>query len=281
MASPLVTTAPCMQLTARLQVDCMPPPLFSRVDCIACAHAGQPGTRLPVASHALLPLPCTPQPLAVSPAAAPDTYTPSCQPVDAPNKHTLPPACSCSCFQISPGIMGPPNLPNGEDRHLWANHLGPYLLTRLLLPSFAQKGRVVNVSSRAHYWGNVFVKARGEAGTAANTSSGSCSGGSSSGGRSTGGSGYSGCAWEFYNHPRHWLPQYARSKLCNVVSRLARLGVRNTLLSVRSHSTFSAHPHSQTACLHAELLQAGKLPPPGASPRTLWPWTCAQALPYI
>jgi NAD(P)-dependent dehydrogenase (short-subunit alcohol dehydrogenase family) len=46
--------------------------------------------------------------------------------------------------------MGPPDRPDGEDPHLWANHLGPYLLTRLLLPAFPEAGggRVVNVASR-------------------------------------------------------------------------------------------------------------------------------------
>jgi tetratricopeptide (TPR) repeat protein len=46
------------------------------------------------------------------------------------------------------GVMGAAPLPDGRDTHLVANHLGPYLLTRLMLPAMAPGGRVVNVASR-------------------------------------------------------------------------------------------------------------------------------------
>ncbi len=48
--------------------------------------------------------------------------------------------------------------PDGQDAHLVANHLGPYLLTRLLLPAMKAGSRVVNVSSRAHYQGSLSIK---------------------------------------------------------------------------------------------------------------------------
>lgn len=46
---------------------------------------------------------------------------------------------------------------DGSDRHLLCNHVGPYLLTRLLLPAMSAGSRVVNVSSRAHYYGQLDV----------------------------------------------------------------------------------------------------------------------------
>ena len=139
------------------------------------------------------------------------------------------------------GVMGPPDGPDGRDRHLWANHLGPYLLTRLLMPAMPSdgSGRVVNVASRAHYWGRVGVARRrrprrpaepeqpdsrqGAGGEA--SASGSRSGGSGGGGAgvedgdggNSGSSGGGGWQWEFADHPRHWFPKYCRSKLCNVL----------------------------------------------------------------
>ncbi len=47
----------------------------------------------------------------------------------------------------------------GGDAHLAANHTGPYLLTRLLLPHMRDgRGRVVNVASRAHLLGKLSVR---------------------------------------------------------------------------------------------------------------------------
>jgi NAD(P)-dependent dehydrogenase (short-subunit alcohol dehydrogenase family) len=37
------------------------------------------------------------------------------------------------------------------DQHMLVNHLGPFLLTGLLLPSMTAGSRIVNVSSRAHF----------------------------------------------------------------------------------------------------------------------------------
>jgi hypothetical protein len=54
--------------------------------------------------------------------------------------------------------MGVPAGPGGQDTHLVANHLGPYLLTRLLLPAMKAGSRVVNVSSRAHYQGSLTIQ---------------------------------------------------------------------------------------------------------------------------
>jgi NAD(P)-dependent dehydrogenase (short-subunit alcohol dehydrogenase family) len=46
--------------------------------------------------------------------------------------------------------MGLPLEADGGDAVLRVNHLGPYLLTRLLLPALAPHARVVFVASRAH-----------------------------------------------------------------------------------------------------------------------------------
>jgi NAD(P)-dependent dehydrogenase (short-subunit alcohol dehydrogenase family) len=46
--------------------------------------------------------------------------------------------------------MGLPLDADGGDSVLRVNHLGPYLLTRLLLPALAPHARVVFVASRAH-----------------------------------------------------------------------------------------------------------------------------------
>lgn len=119
--------------------------------------------------------------------------------------------------------MGPPNYPDGRDRHLWANHLGPYLLTRLLLPSLADGGRVVNVASRAHYWGDVKLRWRrqdgggGGGGSAATAAGGGVAIGGGGGGADAGE------GWEFESHPANWFRQYARSKLLNVVSGWAQI----------------------------------------------------------
>eukprot|EP00878_Enallax_costatus_P037324 GHUV01042148.1.p1 GENE.GHUV01042148.1~~GHUV01042148.1.p1 ORF type:complete len:189 (+),score=56.45 GHUV01042148.1:391-957(+) len=71
--------------------------------------------------------------------------------------------------------------PDGEDQHLAVNHLGPFLLTNLLLHDMAPGSRIVNVASRAAMWGHLAVKDGAITGT------------------------------------RFWFPEYARSKLCNVL----------------------------------------------------------------
>lgn len=48
--------------------------------------------------------------------------------------------------------------PGGADQHLAVNHFGPFLLTNLLLPCMEPGSRIVNVASRAHYWGWLAVK---------------------------------------------------------------------------------------------------------------------------
>lgn len=48
--------------------------------------------------------------------------------------------------------------PDGRDRHLWVNHLGPYLLTRLLVPAMGEGSRIVNVASRASLVGSLAVR---------------------------------------------------------------------------------------------------------------------------
>ncbi|KAG1666027.1 hypothetical protein FOA52_006901 [Chlamydomonas sp. UWO 241] len=53
------------------------------------------------------------------------------------------------------GVMNVPDREGGEDRHMRANHYGPYLLTRLLVPSMGAGSRVVSVSSRAHTYGTI------------------------------------------------------------------------------------------------------------------------------
>jgi len=109
------------------------------------------------------------------------------------------------------GIMGPPNRPDGEDRHLWANHLGPYLLTRCLLPAFPEQGggRIINVASRAHYWGSVKVVRDGSGSRPPEARQQQHEPSSSGSGEGQ---------WRrFDSHPSHWFHQYARSKLLNVV----------------------------------------------------------------
>ena len=54
------------------------------------------------------------------------------------------------------GIIGVPAR-NGEDQQLRINHLGPFLLTRLLLPCLASGARIVNVASRAHQQGSLHI----------------------------------------------------------------------------------------------------------------------------
>eukprot|EP00873_Tetraselmis_striata_P003315 jgi/Tetstr1/423579/TSEL_014251.t1 len=74
-----------------------------------------------------------------------------------------------------------------DDGHLWPNHLGPFLLTHLLLPSLKPGARVVNVASRAHHQGSLTIEA--------NPSGELC----------------------LRGRPWTWYHAYARSKLCNVL----------------------------------------------------------------
>jgi len=49
------------------------------------------------------------------------------------------------------GASSSPSEANPVDQHVLVNHLGPFLLTGLLLPHMTSGSRVVNVSSRAHF----------------------------------------------------------------------------------------------------------------------------------
>lgn len=125
--------------------------------------------------------------------------------------------------------MGVANAPDGTDRHLLANHYGPYLLTRLLLPAMHPGSRIVNVSSRAHYYGRLSIAdgrvldgSGGGDGSAAsssgrgadNSAAGGASGSGSVAGMASGcGDGGLGAWWQ----GPLWFRQYARSKLCNVL----------------------------------------------------------------
>ncbi|CAL8465535.1 g5071 [Coccomyxa elongata] len=82
------------------------------------------------------------------------------------------------------GVIGVPPV-QGEDQQLRINHLGPFLLTRLLTPALVPGGRVINVASRAHKQGSLHIIDGKIQGT-----------------------------------PSHWYGQYARSKLCNVLHAL-------------------------------------------------------------
>jgi hypothetical protein len=67
--------------------------------------------------------------------------------------------------------MGSTGALEGADAHLRVNHLGTYLLTRLLLPamlerppgrSAARAPRIVTVASRAHYYGKLELTPSGD-----------------------------------------------------------------------------------------------------------------------
>lgn len=94
------------------------------------------------------------------------------------------------------GVMGVPRLMRPRegpapvedvllDGHLWPNHLGHFLLARLLLPAMAVGSCVIVVSSRAHYQGRLRFRADG--------------------------------AIDMDVGGGHWYRRYARSKLCNVL----------------------------------------------------------------
>ena len=106
------------------------------------------------------------------------------------------------------GVMGTPPAADGSCGHLRPNHLGPFLLTRMLLPLLAPHARVVNVASEAHRRGTLSIGGGG----------GSGSGGSSaSSGSAAGSSGASDTLRLEGPPPSNWYSAYARSKLCNVL----------------------------------------------------------------
>ncbi|KAK9811893.1 hypothetical protein WJX72_011942 [[Myrmecia] bisecta] len=80
------------------------------------------------------------------------------------------------------GIMGAATSSSTDDNHVRVNHMGPFLLTRLLLPFMGAGSRIVTVASRAHMQGSLHI----------------------ADGRIQG-------------KPSFWYLQYARSKLCNVL----------------------------------------------------------------
>jgi NAD(P)-dependent dehydrogenase (short-subunit alcohol dehydrogenase family) len=85
------------------------------------------------------------------------------------------------------GVMGVA-AQHGTCSHWRPNTLGPYLLTRLLLPRMAARARIVTVASEAHRRGSLHISSDGE------------------GRRLEDGGGAGG-----------WYAQYARSKLANVL----------------------------------------------------------------
>jgi NAD(P)-dependent dehydrogenase (short-subunit alcohol dehydrogenase family) len=110
------------------------------------------------------------------------------------------------------GVMGVPALETSKsdhqlfDRHFKINHLGTYLLTRLLLPSMAPNGRIVTVGSEAHRRVslNLFPFKR----DASNQEEKNNSGGG-------------GLLWMLEpRQPTNWYSQYARSKLANSLMTL-------------------------------------------------------------
>jgi NAD(P)-dependent dehydrogenase (short-subunit alcohol dehydrogenase family) len=93
------------------------------------------------------------------------------------------------------GVMGVPPAADGSDAHLRPNHLGPHLLTRLLLPRMAPNARIVTVGSEAHYRGSLAFSHAPDGTPCLQTQR----------------------LW-------HWYLDYARSKLCNLLmtAELAR-----------------------------------------------------------
>lgn len=47
---------------------------------------------------------------------------------------------------------------DGHELTFATNHLGPFLLTRLVLPALSQKARIINVASKVHYRGRMDLK---------------------------------------------------------------------------------------------------------------------------
>lgn len=90
-------------------------------------------------------------------------YSETCNIPSAAAEITLP--CVCYTYTVvtsasscPAGVMGVGPGPGGADQHLAVNHFGPFLLTNLLLPCMEPGSRIVNVASRAHYWGWLAVK---------------------------------------------------------------------------------------------------------------------------
>ncbi|KAL4420146.1 hypothetical protein ABPG77_010362 [Micractinium sp. CCAP 211/92] len=124
------------------------------------------------------------------------------------------------------GVMGVPPNADGSCGHFGPNHLGPYLLTRLLLPMMAAGSRVVTVASESHRRGSLRI-----GGATGSSTSGSTSGSSAAGSPS------------HKLHlagppPANWYAAYARSKLANVLmtaelaQQLERRGCGVTAYSV-------------------------------------------------
>lgn len=84
----------------------------------------------------------------------------------APAHIPRPTCCSTTIMRhtvaCTPGVMGVSNGPGGRDRHLTCNHLGPFLLTRLLESELGPGSRVVTVASRAHYAGRLRFNQQGQ-----------------------------------------------------------------------------------------------------------------------
>jgi hypothetical protein len=71
--------------------------------------------------------------------------------------------CMLTCI-LHVGVMGVANGPDGSDRHMTCNHLGPFLLTRLMeQQGLLRRGsHVVNVASRAQKSGSLSFTADGQ-----------------------------------------------------------------------------------------------------------------------
>ena len=63
--------------------------------------------------------------------------------------------CHLKLLVNNAGVLTTAQGPSGEDLTFSTNHLGPFLLTRLLTPHMQPGSRIVNVSSRAHYRGSL------------------------------------------------------------------------------------------------------------------------------
>jgi NAD(P)-dependent dehydrogenase (short-subunit alcohol dehydrogenase family) len=108
------------------------------------------------------------------------------------------------------GVMGVPPTPAGGCGHWRPNHLGPFLLTRLLLPAMAAGSRVVTVASEAHHRGTLSIgpEPPSTSGSGASSSNGTSRNSSASQQR---------LRLEPAGPGRWWYADYARSKLGNVL----------------------------------------------------------------